>query len=280
MPNIVTTPNHTTQSTSLNAGWIDTAVTHFLRYFRTARRDTAVITRTLAVPALMFLVMRWLFGDLMAASQGSTELDVLPLTIALILSSQLMSGTSDAAHIIRERQRGITARIATTRYGTTPEMLGRWIHDCTGSILSGCSVFFAAALSGLRIQSLTGFGWIVMVILLGAATAASLAAAVGAVGSTPESAMAPAPIIMAAMVLNSGLVPAERFASVAQPIARWNPLTFAARAATSIDGSPAARVLEAGQSGSPVWAFLLWMVSLTVLLLAIARFFHRRPVMA
>ncbi|MCZ9309913.1 ABC transporter permease [Corynebacterium uberis] len=262
-----------------DASWAATAAAHFTRHLRAARRDSAVVMNTLAVPFLMFMVMRWLFGDLIAASQGTNQLDLLPLTIALILSCELMNGTSAAAHILRERQRGITARIATTRYGTAPEMLGRWGYDGLRSALSGCSVLVAALLSGLRIHSWAGAGWILVVIVLGAMTAASLSAAVGAMGSTPESAMGPAPIIMAAMTLNGGLVPVERFAGVVQPLARWNPLTFAVRAATTIDGSPASQILEAGQPGAPVWMFLIWMVGLTVVLLAAAGTF-RRPVMS
>ena len=100
--------NHTTATVSHDTTWLSTVATHFGRHLRAARRDSAVITNTVAGPVLMFLVMRWLFGDLMAASQGSATLDALPLTIALILSSELMNGTSAAAQIIKERQRGIT----------------------------------------------------------------------------------------------------------------------------------------------------------------------------
>ena len=102
---------------------------------------------------------------------------------------------------------------------------------------------------------------------------------VGAMCATPEAAIGPAPIIMAAMALNGGLVPVEQFAGVVQPIARWNPLTFAARAGAAIDGTPSAEILATGQPGTAVWAFVAWMVALTVVLLAAAAAF-RRPTMS
>ncbi|MHD0035723.1 ABC transporter permease [Corynebacterium diphtheriae] len=244
--------NHTTATVSHDTTWLSTVATHFGRHLRAARRDSAVITNTVAGPVLMFLVMRWLFGDLMAASQGSATLDALPLTIALILSSELMNGTSAAAQIIKERQRGITTRIATTRYGTSPEIFGRWCFDSLRSLISGCAVLLASVASGLRIHTLAGFGWVLLVIIFGAVVAASLSAMVGAMCATPEAAIGPAPIIMAAMALNGGLVPVEQFAGVVQPIARWNPLTFAARAGAAIDGTPSAEILATGQPGTAV----------------------------
>lgn len=271
--------NHTTATVSHDTTWLSTVATHFGRHLRAARRDSAVITNTVAGPVLMFLVMRWLFGDLMAASQGSATLDALPLTIALILSSELMNGTSAAAQIIKERQRGITTRIATTRYGTSPEIFGRWCFDSLRSLISGCAVLLASVASGLRIHTLAGFGWVLLVIVFGAVVAASLSAMVGAMCATPEAAIGPAPIIMAAMALNGGLVPVEQFAGVVQPIARWNPLTFAARAGAAIDGTPSAEILATGQPGTAVWAFVAWMVALTVVLLAAAAAF-RRPTMS
>ncbi|MHC9777075.1 ABC transporter permease [Corynebacterium diphtheriae] len=199
--------NHTTATVSHDTTWLSTVATHFGRHLRAARRDSAVITNTVAGPVLMFLVMRWLFGDLMAASQGSATLDALPLTIALILSSELMNGTSAAAQIIKERQRGITTRIATTRYGTSPEIFGRWCFDSLRSLISGCAVLLASVASGLRIHTLAGFGWVLLVIIFGAVVAASLSAMVGAMCATPEAAIGPAPIIMAAWHLTAASCP-------------------------------------------------------------------------
>ena len=117
-----------------------------------------------------------------------------------------------------------------------------------------------------------------LVIIFGAVVAASLSAMVGAMCAT-EAAIGPAPIIMAAMALNGGLVPVEQFAGVVQPIARWNPLTFAAAPHAAIDGTPSAEILATGQPGTAVWAFVAWMVALTVVLLAAAAAF-RRPTMS
>ena len=55
--------NHTTATVSHDTTWLSTVATHFGRHLRAARRDSAVITNTVAGPVLMFLVMRWLFGD-------------------------------------------------------------------------------------------------------------------------------------------------------------------------------------------------------------------------
>ena len=54
---------------------------------------------------------------------------------------------------------------------------------------------------------------------------------------------------------------------------------LAARAGAAIDGTPSAEILATGQPGTAVWAFVAWMVALTVVLLAAAAAF-RRPTMS
>ncbi|WP_448851761.1 ABC transporter permease [Corynebacterium sp. 335C] len=250
------------------------------RFLAGALRDRAALANVLVTPALMYGIMRALFGDLMAAAQGLPELDPLPLAVMLVLASQLMNGISASAHDIRERDGGIAARVATTPRGTAPMIAATWVVSILRSLVTGLSVLLMAVILGLRLHSWAGFLWLLAVLGIGALVAASLTVLIGAVGAAPESAMGAMPLVMAATFLNGGMVPVDRFVEVVRPIARHNPLTRFAQAAVGFDDSPARAVLDAGVPAHQAWICLAWAAGLVIVFLLGAKLGRRRPVMS
>lgn len=256
------------------------AAANLRRFVVGGRRDRAAMANAVVTPALMYAIMRALFGDFMAAAQGLPELDPLPLAVMLVLASQLMNAVSAAAHDIRERDRGIAARIATTPRGTAPMIAATWAFAVLRSLAAGLSVLVMAFLLGLRLHEWAGAAWLAATLVGGALAAASLTVLIGAVGAAPESAMGAMPLVMVLTFLNGGMVPVDGFAGAVQPIARHNPLTRFAQAAAGFDDSPARTVLDVPDPAHQAWICAAWVAGACAVLLAGAHLGRRRPVMS
>ncbi|MBV7294444.1 ABC transporter permease [Corynebacterium sp. TAE3-ERU12] len=263
-------------------GAMELTMVHFTRNIRVMLRDSAVVVNTLVVPAMSFIVMRVLFGELMSTAQGVGTLDVLPLTVMLIINSQMISAQASAAYALRERQRGMPARIATTTGGITPMLLGRFLGDLARSIASGITVIIAAFILGMRIHTLSAGLWLAAVLIVGSLFGSAAAMFIASVGTTPESAMIATPLLMVVSFLNAGMVPAERFVAAVRPFAELNPLTFMVKAALAFDNTRTAEVLGITDGGHYALIASTTVLGLTAALIIGAMWFQRggRRVMA
>ncbi|MDO5730979.1 ABC transporter permease [Corynebacterium sphenisci] len=222
-------------------------------------RDRVAIANTILNPILMLLVVRLLFGDLIRLAQGAESLDPLPLTVMMIFATQAMNSVEAAAHGVRERRRGLVARVAVTPGGIGPLIAGRWLFDWLRTTMSGAAALLVGVVLGVRVHTWAAAGWLAAAILVGGIFAATLAMLIGALAATPEATMAATPLLMAATFLNGGMVPPERFVAAAQPIARNNPVNHLVEAALAFNGSPLADTAAA----RPAWTALAWLGGLT-----------------
>ncbi|MEZ2122136.1 MULTISPECIES: ABC transporter permease [unclassified Corynebacterium] len=199
------------------------------------RRTPSAVVGTLCVPVFMMLITRAMFGDLIRAVSPDNELDLLPLTIMMIFAVEFMLTISTSAEMIREKRLGLAARFATTPSGTRAFMTGSLVFSTCRMIVGGLLVVVVGLLCGLRIHTTEAWLWLALFIVFCGLAAGSLSALIGSAFTTPESAMAVAPIIMILQFFNEGLMPADRFVEVVRPLAVNSPVSHAVRTATGLN---------------------------------------------
>lgn len=242
-------------------------------------RDRVAISNTLVAPVIMLVVVRLLFGDFMRLAQGAETLDPLPLTVMMVIAAQSMNSVEASAHAVRERQRGLVARVAVTPGGVRPLIAGRWLFDCLRATMSGAAAVVVGIVLGVRVHTWSAAGWLVLVVLAGGIFAATLSMLIGSLAGTPEATMAATPLLMALTFLNGGMVPPDRFVAAVQPVVRANPLNHLVEAAVGFNGSPVAETMDVTSGAPPAAAGMAWLAALTLLVaLAAIRPLRRRLV--
>ncbi|MDO5701292.1 MAG: ABC transporter permease [Bowdeniella nasicola] len=241
------------------------ALVHLGRAIRRWRRDRVALVNTIGVPLIMFVIVRTLFGDMMRLAQGVDRLNLVPLTIMLIFTSQTMNCVEAAAGVVRDRQRGMAARVATMPSGSTPLVVGTWLFHVLRTAVTGIVITLVSFAWGLRVATVGAALWLAVVIVGGAVLSATLSTLIAALCRLPESVMGATPLLMAMSFLNAGMVPADRFVEVVQPIARHNPVTSFVQAGIALDGGPLTSRLDLAGPATYVGTSLAWMVGLSLL---------------
>lgn len=247
------------------------AFIHTGRLMRRFLRNRSAMVNTFVIPSLMLLVMRMLFGDLIAASQQRETPNVLPIMVMMIIASQWMMSTNTAGESIRLRATGLDDRVSVTPGGAWALFIGQAISYWMHCVLGAIPTVIVGLLLGARIHNTSTIIILAVTILVSSVGTAAMSAWFTNAADDPQALMAATPILMATMFLSNGMVATSAFASVVQPVVRNNPLGHVITMVQNMNES-----LPIGNHG---WCSLAWAVGLFVLfsVLAIIAFRRRLP---
>lgn len=247
---------------------LSAALIHTRRRALRTLRDRASMSNTLITPVIMLLIMRVLFGDLIAASQGRETPDLLGVCVMMALGAQWMNSTYCASETIRERRLGFAARIAVSPTGTGPMVLGDGIFYAVRFLIASLVTLTVGVAVGARFHSIHSLLAVLLALFLSSITTALMATWLAYLTDKNESLMMATPLLMCLLFLSAGLVQPDSFVSVVQPIVRNNPVTHLIQGLMAIDAGL--------DTGHHMVIATVWVVAAAVTFAVAARLSYRR----
>ncbi|MBV7282059.1 ABC transporter permease [Corynebacterium sp. TAE3-ERU30] len=216
------------------------------RILRTIR-DRASMSATLLTPVVMFLIMRILFGDLIAASQGRTSPDLAAVCLLMVLGAQWMNSTYCASETVRERTSGFTARIAVSPGGTVPLVCGETLYYAIRFLSAALATLIVGVAAGARFHGAATITVVLLAIVISSLVSALMATWMAYSTTNPESLMMVTPLLMTLLFLSAGVVGTDSFVEPVQPFVRHNPITHLVEGVTALsaDSDPGNHLLIA-----------------------------------
>ena len=196
---------------------------HALRILRTWFRNVGDIIFLVVVPVAQLYIIDAIFGNLVDLFTASFSID--KATILTAVSWAFILVITSGGAIVSERRRGLHDRFWVQPQGFYPVLLGRWLAEFLRATLSVAIVCTASTLF-LEADLVQAFGWkFAPVLLLVCFASSGIATVIGFSVKDTQGAVAFVPLIVAAMFLNTAMMPADSFGAVLKHIVEYTPIS-------------------------------------------------------
>ena len=245
---------------------ISESLTLIGRCVRLGRRDVETLIMSIALPLMMMVLFVYVFGG--AIDTGTAYLDYVVPGIVLLCVG--FGAASTAPAVADDMTRGMVDRLRSMPITGAAFLTGHVVASVVRNALATAVVFAAAIAMGFRPDAdVLEWGAVIGLLLLYVLALSWLAAGLGAVASSVQSAGALSFFMLFLPYLSSAFVPTGTMPSWLQAVSDHQPITPLIETARGLlTGRPI------GSSG-PV--ALLWSIGLLLASFALAvRLFRRR----
>ncbi len=247
-----------------------TAVTDSLtmigRSVRLSRRNVDTLVMAIVLPLLMMLLFVYVFGGAISTRTGYLNY-VVP---GILLLCTGYGAASTAMSVAHDMTTGMIDRLRSLPIHSGAVLTGHVVASVTRNAISTTVVLAAALAMGFRPQA-GPLDWLLaVVLLLGYVLALSwLAAGLGVLARTVESASTFSFVMLFIPYLSSAFVPTDTMPAVLRPVSENQPIT------------PVIETVRGLLTGTPVgdsgWTAVLWtVVLLTVSIVFAVAMFRRK----
>ena len=260
MTTTLTTPVHGGVRTA-----VGDAVTLAGRSIRLSRRDADTMVMSIVLPLLMMALFVYVFGG--AIATGTAYIDYVVPGIVLLCTGY--GAASTAMAVAADTASGMVDRLRSLPVHAWTVLLGHVAASVTRNALSTAVVIAAAVAMGFRPDA-TPVEWLgtVGLLLLYVLALSWLAAGLGALASSVESASALSFAMLFLPYLSSAFVPTDSMPAVLRAVADHQPIT------------PVIETVRGLLTGTPIgssgWVALAWCVGLLAGSVAFASWAFRR----
>ncbi|MDO5077828.1 ABC transporter permease [Corynebacterium sp.] len=196
---------------------------HALRILRTWFRNVGDIIFLSVVPVAQLYIVDTIFGNLVDLFTSAFSIE--KATVLTAVSWAFMLATTSGGAIVAERRSGLHDRFWVQPQGFYPALLGRWLAEFVRATLSVTIVCVAASVF-LHADLVHAFGWVFAPVLLLVCFASSgIATVIGFSIQDAQGAVTFVPLVVAAMFLNTAMMPADSFGSVLRHIVEYTPIS-------------------------------------------------------
>jgi ABC-2 type transport system permease protein len=241
------------------------AQTMTVRALRLSLRNPEALTTALALPILLMLMFRYLFGG--AIHTGMHYVDyvvpgVLLVCVGFGAATTAVNVSHDLTSAIIDRFRSMDVRGETL-------INGHVVASVLRNILSSALVFAVAIAIGFRPGG-SPAGWLaaIGILVLWVLAISWLAAAIGILAHSPETAQGIAFLVSFLPYASSAFGPVHTMPPVLRDFAASQPVTAVVGATRALlNGNPA---------GADIWHAVAWSLAIIVVSVALAGGLYRR----
>jgi len=235
------------------------------RCIRLTRRDTDTMVMSLVLPLLMMSLFVYVFGG--AITTGSAYIDYVVPGIVLLCTGY--GAASTAMAVAADTESGMVDRLRSLPVRAWTVLLGHVAASVTRNAVSTAVVVGAAVAMGFRPDAGPAEWALTAGLLLLYVLALSwLAAGLGALASSVESASALSFAMLFLPYLSSAFVPTDSMPAVLRAVAENQPIT------------PVIETVRGLLTGTPIggtgWTALTWCLGLLAVSVAFASWAFRR----
>jgi ABC-2 type transport system permease protein len=241
------------------------AQTMTLRALRLSLRNPEALTTALALPILLMLMFRYLFGGAIHTGMHYVNYvvpGVLLVCVGFGAATTAVNVSHDLTSAIIDRFRSMDVRGETL-------INGHVIASVLRNILSSALVFAVAIAIGFRPGG-SPAGWLaaIGILVLWVLAISWLAAAIGILAHSPETAQGIAFLVSFLPYASSAFVPVHTMPPVLRDFAASQPVTAVVGATRAlVNGNPA---------GADTWHAVAWSLAIIALSVALAGGLYRR----
>ncbi|WP_308283126.1 ABC transporter permease [Pseudonocardia nigra] len=240
------------------------AMTLIGRCIRLSRRNADTLVMSIVLPLLMMTLFVYVFGG--AIQTGTEYINYVVPGIVLLCTGY--GAASTAMSVANDMTTGMVDRLRSMPIRSSAVLIGHVTASVVRNMLSTTIVIGAAVAMGFRPNA--GFGeWLLVAGLLLYVLALSwLAAGLGVIAKTVESASTLSFFMLFIPYLSSAFVPTDTMPAFLRPISEHQPIT------------PIIETVRGLLTGTPIgdsgWIALAWSVGLLVVSFALAATLFRR----
>jgi ABC-2 type transport system permease protein len=238
----------TAQGRLESAAWVASDYWEMVkRSLRHIRHDPEQLANVTLQPVLIIVLMVYVFGGAIRTGNHVQYIDfVMPGIFVVIAAFAAVTTTTGVAADLRE---GVTDRLRTLPIAKSSVVTGHVIADLARSLIGlGVSIAVGYAVGFRPVAGVAGWAVAVGLILLVTLALSWLAALIGLLGTSLETAQQLAAIIIVPVFLSSALVPAATMPSWLRVVTGNQPVTQAIDALRT--------VLAGQQPGDHLWLAL------------------------
>jgi ABC-2 type transport system permease protein len=245
---------------------VSDSLTMIGRSVRLSRRNVDTLVMAIVLPLLMMLLFVYVFGGAISTRTGYLNY-VVP---GILLLCTGYGAASTAMSVAHDMTTGMIDRLRSLPIHSGAVLTGHVVASVTRNAISTTVVLAAALAMGFRPQA-GPLDWLLaVVLLLGYVLALSwLAAGLGVLARTVESASTFSFVMLFIPYLSSAFVPTDTMPAVLRPVSENQPIT------------PVIETVRGLLTGTPVgdsgWTAVLWtVVLLTVSIVFAVAMFRRK----